>query len=355
MHNFTVQVAKVRLDKFLAEQLPGISRSQVQRAIEEGVVSVNGQVQHESKFVVRRGDTVEYQKSEINKKKFESHGIHIKTLYDNHGLLIIDKPAGLSVHPGAGVKGESLSDILLRQFSEIEGVGETHRPGIVHRLDKDTSGVMLVAKTGEMYEYLKDAFAERRIKKEYVALTCGVPDKAHAFIDTPIGRDPRDFRKYTAKNPVEAKPSLTEYRVLEVLDVPALNISMSLRGGSATKQSQTIAQDESRLLRQLQSQLPRNDSARAGVDKTALISVHLHTGRTHQIRVHMAFIGHPLMGDSLYGTKKAQLPDLSRQFLHARRIEVQLPDGTWIEVESLLADDLRGVLHTLNSKVVLDL
>lgn len=313
MHNFSVQNLKTRLDKFLVEQLPSISRSQIQKDIEAGRVKVNGVVQAESKFVVRQGDSVEYH--ELHNTEHELKRIVpsmvIKALYDDHGLLIIDKPAGLSVHPGAGVKGESLSDILLHQFPEIEGVGEAHRPGIVHRLDKDTSGVMLVAKTQEMYEYLKDAFADRKIKKEYIALTYGVPNKAHAFIDTPIGRDPRDFRKYTAKNPVEPKSSLTEYRILEVLDL-------------------------------------QPDS----VDKTALISVHLHTGRTHQIRVHMSSLGFPLMGDSLYGTKKTHLQGLSRQFLHARRIEVQLPDGTWIEAESHLPDDLRAALENLKSRIV---
>lgn len=313
-NRFTVTQPKTRLDKFLVEQLPSFSRSKIQRGIEAGAVSVNGAVQKESKFVVRVGDEVEYkEESRVMNQGLSNRTSDwkIKTLYDNYGLLIIDKPAGLSVHPGAGVKGDSLSDLLLLQFPEISGVGETHRQGIVHRLDKDTSGVMLVAKTSEMYEYLKDAFAERKIKKEYIALVQGVPDKPHGFIDTHIGKSKTDFRKYTTTDMLEPKPSLTEYRVLEILTLqPAL------------------------------------------VDKTALISVNLHTGRTHQIRVHMKSIGHPLMGDSLYGGKKSKLSGLSRQFLHARRIEVQLPDGTWIEAESELSKDLRQILIDLDSKTV---
>lgn len=305
--NFIVDQLKTRLDKFLAEEAK-ISRSQVQRDIESGLVRVNGTVQNESKFVVRKGDSVVYQQPEKSTQKFVAKNIPIKTLYNNHGLLIIDKPAGLSVHPGAGVKGDSLTQALLYHFKDIAVVGEEHRPGIVHRLDKDTSGVMLVALTQEMYEYLKDAFAERKIRKEYVALIAGVPEKAHGFIDTPIGKSKADFRKYATKNVIEPKASLTEYRVLEVLG--------------------------------------------AGVDKMALISVKLHTGRTHQIRVHLHSLGHPLMGDTLYGGKSAHLEGLARQFLHAKRIEVQLPDGTWIEAESDLSSDLREILQSLNSKIV---
>jgi 23S rRNA pseudouridine1911/1915/1917 synthase len=350
MNHFIVDALKARLDKFLVEQLPELSRAKIQKDIEAGAVVVNGTARNESKFVVRQGDRVEYNEFPIPNSQFPNtqSSIVVKTLYDNHGLLIIDKPAGLSVHPGAGVKGDSLSDILLYQFPEIEGVGEAHRPGIVHRLDKDTSGVMLVAKTQDMYEYLKDAFAERKVEKEYIALVAGVPDKAHGFIDTPIGKSKTDFRKYTTKNVIEPKPSLTEYRVLEVLDMPAVNNHLSLRGGFATKQSQTTSA-EIRLPRS--QSLPRNDRE-VEIDKTALISVNLHTGRTHQIRVHMASIGHPLMGDSLYGPRKSILPGLSRQFLHARKIEVRLPDGTWIEAESTLADDLRAVLVGLDSKLV---
>lgn len=322
MTSFIVENLKTRLDKFLVGQLPQFSRSQIQRDIEAGQVTVNGEKTVESKFVVRKNDEVIYRKLEIVNRKSEPKDIPIKTLYNNHGLLIIDKPAGLSVHPGAGVRGDSLTQVLLYHFKDIKLVGEEGRPGIVHRLDKDTSGVMLIALTQEMYEYLKDAFLERKVRKEYIALVRGVPEKAHGFIDTPIGKSKSDFRKYSTKNMIEARPSLTEYRVLEVL---------SLEG----------------------SPLQRGEPSKEGdVDKMALISVNLHTGRTHQIRVHMDSIGHPLMGDILYGHKRTKLSGLQRQFLHAHRIEVQLPESTWIEAESELADDLRHVLQELNSKVV---
>lgn len=329
-NEFKVKGLKTRLDKYLAEQLKDISRSHIQRDIEAGQVLVNGKIIKESKFVVRKGDTVKYQvvSSKYQAKQVRATNTPLKVLYNNHGLLIIDKPAGLVVHPGAGFKGETLASALLYQFKDIRAVGEEGRSGIVHRLDKDTSGVMLVAKTPEMYEHLKNAFKERKIKKEYIALVLGKVEKPHGFIDTPIGKSKKDFRKYDTKNIIQAKEALTEYKVLEYL----------------------------RVLDPVRSQTPQASAdARAhqtsnGVDEYTLLLVKLHTGRTHQIRVHFNSNGHPLIGDILYGGRKTRLDGLNRQFLHAKKIEVRLPDETWIEAESDLAGDLREVLHNLNSK-----
>ena len=335
-HSFIVEELKIRLDKYLAKQLPEISRSQIQRDIEAGAVEVNGEIIVESKFIVRLEDKIEYRQSAIRNPQsaIVATNTPLKVLYNNHGLLIIDKPAGMVVHPGAGFKGETLASALLYRFSakggsafggkdDISVVGEDHRPGIVHRLDKDTSGVILVAKTPGMYEFLKDAFAERKIKKEYIALVLGKMEKPHGFIETPIGKSKTDFRKQTTKNPVEGKVAVTEYKVLEYLVPSPLTPP------------------------------PKGEGERsAAVDGYSLIMVKLHTGRTHQIRVHLASLGHPLMGDELYGGKRIALKGLQRQFLHAKKIEVQLPDKTWIEAESELADDLKEVLVSLNSKVV---
>jgi 23S rRNA pseudouridine1911/1915/1917 synthase len=309
-HEFIVESLKIRLDRYLAEQLTEISRSKIQRDIEGGYVEVNGQPITESKFVVRLNDKVVYREPEITAEEEIIPSAPLKVLYHDKGLLIIDKPAGMTVHPGAGFKGETLVSALLYQFKNINIVGEEGRPGIVHRLDKDTSGVILVATTQEMYEYLKDAFFERRIKKEYIALVLGKIEKPHGLIDTPIGRSKTDFRKYSVKNTVEPKESLTEYQVLEHLQDPA------------------------------------------SLDEYTLILVKLHTGRTHQIRVHLSSIGFPLVGDSLYGNKRTERKDLHRQFLHAKKIEVQMPDKTWIESETDLAPDLKEVLHNLHSKKV---
>ena len=310
-HKLTVLEFKTRLDKYLAQQLKDISRSQIQRDIETGLVLVNGSVIKITKFVVRLDDKIVYHQSDVVNHQSEIYATNtpLKILYNNHGLIIIDKPAGMTVHPGAGFKGETLASALLYHFKDIAIVGEEHRPGIVHRLDKDTSGVILVASTQTMYEYLKNAFSEKNKKKEYIALVFGKLEKPSGLINTPIGSDRKDFRKQTTKDPKDPKEAVTEYKVLEYL------------------------QDSGTL------------------DHYTLILVKLHTGRTHQIRVHMKSLGYPLVGDSLYGGKKVQVKNLNRQFLHAKRIEVQLPDKTWIEAESEMPKDLKEVLKNLNSKV----
>lgn len=309
-HELVVQDLKTRLDKYLAENLKDISRSQIQRDIEAGCVLVNGEKVLETKFVVRLNDKLIYEQKTQNslQETLLPTNTPLKVLYNNHGLLIIDKPAGMVVHPGAGFRGETLASALLYNFKDIELVGEDHRPGIVHRLDKDTSGIILVARTQDMYEHLKDAFQERKVKKEYIALVYGKLEKQHGTIETPIGKSKTDFRKQTTKDPDGPKQALTEYKVLEYLQ--------------------------------------------NGVDYYTLVMVKLHTGRTHQIRVHFSSLGHPLMGDDLYGGKRTQLKGLFRQFLHAKKIEVRLPDETWIEAESELAPDLKETLINLNSKVV---
>ena len=348
--DFTVEQLKTRLDKYLTEHIEGISRSQIQRSIEAGLVLVNGKKVLESKFVVRKGDEIKFQipiRQLADKSQNESlspTNTPLKVLYDNHDLLIIDKPAGMVVHPGAGFRGETLASALLYRFKDIHVVGEENRPGIVHRLDKDTSGVILVAKTQAMYDYLKNAFAERKVKKEYLALVKGRLEKPQGVIQTPMGKSKTDFRKQTTKDPQDAKEAVTEYKVLEYFHVNKGNNKKKASGvdpvGSPTPKVSADA-------------LAHQTSC--GVDEYTLILVKLHTGRTHQIRVHMNSIGHPLMGDQLYGGKQTELEGLIHQFLHAKKIEVRLPDGTWIEAESELPKDLKSVLEKLGSKSILQL
>lgn len=323
---FTVEDLKTRLDKFLSEQFSDISRSKIQRDIEAGTVKVNNEVVDSPKFVVRQNDKVSYEV--VPEEAPGPVNIPIHTLYNNHGLLILDKPAGLAVHPGAGFKGDSLAQALLYHFKDIENVGEAGRSGIVHRLDKDTSGVMVVALTQEMYDHLKDSFAQRKIKKEYIALVRGNMPENHGFIEKPLGKSKKDFRKYTtdASDMVLSKPSSSEYRVLERL-TDGVDPVKSAKGG-------TVKQSFNR------------------VDEYTLIVVKLHTGRTHQIRVHFSSLGFPLVGDELYGGKHLMKLGLTRQFLHAKRIAVQLPDGSWIEAESEFPEDLKAVLRKLHSKKV---
>lgn len=306
-YKFVVEPLKIRLDKFLSSNMEGVSRGQIQKHIEQGLVTVNGEQVLESKQVVRINDKVVYNFQ--TKQESLPKNIPIKTLYNNHGLLIIDKPPGIAVHPGSGFTGDSLTQGLLYHFKDIKIVGEEDRPGIVHRLDKDTSGVMLVALKPDMYDYLKKAFAEHTIKKEYIALVRGNLESPHGIINTPIGKSKTDFRKISTSNVIKAKEALTEYWVIEHL------------GGTGSY-----------------------------LDEYTLIKVQLHTGRTHQIRVHFSSLGYPVLGDSLYGTKKNGVKGLERQFLHASSIEVKLPNGETVEVKSKLPEDLREVLAKLGSK-----
>jgi 23S rRNA pseudouridine1911/1915/1917 synthase len=299
MLEFEVDQNKLRLDRFLSEKVTEVSRSKIQKDIRAGLVFVNDEVALESKMIVDIGDQVEYnfqEQSELKPVKLD-----IKVIFENKDIVVIDKPPGLVVHPAPGYKGVTLVEGLLYKYKDIQDVGGSQvRPGIVHRLDKDTSGVMLVAKTQGMFEHLKDSFATRKIKKEYVALVCGHVPSKQGIIDSQIGKHPTDFRRMTTVNPTNPKLSLTEYQVLEYLD------------------------------------------------GYTLIMVKLHTGRTHQIRVHFSSLGFPLAGDTLYG--KCRVPGLERQFLHARKIEVQLPDGIWIEAESELPEDLNQVLSKLRQQ-----
>lgn len=311
INNLTVTILKTRLDKFLATHNPESSRSRIQRDIEAGQATVNGEVITSPNFIVRKDDVVAYEF--IPDESPQPVNIPLKILYNNHGLLIIDKPAGLAVHPAAGFKGDSLAQALLFHYKDIGSVGEEGRSGIVHRLDKDTSGVMIVALTQGMYLYLKDAFAARKIKKEYTALVKGKIPQAHGTIETDLGKSKKDFRKYTVDptDMVVAKPSLTEYWVIEYLT--------------------------------------------DGIDYYTIIRVKLHTGRTHQIRVHLSSLGFPLIGDLMYGGKNVMHIDelqIHRQFLHASRIEVQLSSGLWVEGESKLPKDLREILKALQGESI---
>lgn len=312
--SFEVDKLKLRLDKFLASKLPEFSRAVIQRQIQAGLVTVNGKAVIAPSAVVKKDYKVVFQLPE--KDVLEAKPMTIKTLYKGDGFLVIDKPYGLTVHPGAGIKADSLVSGLLFQFKDIATVGETERPGIVHRLDKDTSGAMLVATTPAMYEYLKSVFANREIKKTYLALVHGIPSKPHGFIDTSIGKSKTDFRKYTTKNTLQSKDSLTEYKVLKTYSLPKVGAKQGKRGS-------------------------------VFLDEYALLEVQLHTGRTHQIRVHLASVGHPVVADPLYGNTTANNLGLKRQFLHASKLELKLPSGEWIEVESPITSDLKEVLKKL--------
>ncbi len=283
----------MRLDKFLAEQHKEVSRSKIQKAIKSGQVSVNGKQITEPDFEVSETDQIDL--PEFGPETLKPQPSNLKTIFENDDIVVIDKPAGLVVHPGAGNTENTLANALIAKYPEIEKVGEPHRPGIVHRLDEDTSGLILVVKNQKAFEYFKDLFLHRKVEKEYLALVHGVPAKKHDLIDLPIQRVPLKQKMKIGLG----KPAQTEYWVLET------------------------------------------------TGQYSLLKVKLHTGRTHQIRLHLSHIGLPIVGDQLYG-KKDEI--LDRQFLHAHRLKFQIMDGTWIELYSELPEDLQEVLKKIGIK-----
>lgn len=299
-HIFVVDQPE-RIDKFVASKLE-VSRSQIQKAIKQGVVSVNGQAVTEKDFSLIEGDKVEL--PEIKPEELQKLDLDLMVVYENDYLAVIDKPAGLVVHPGAGHKQDTLANALLHRFPGIEQVGDPNRPGIVHRLDEDTSGLILIAKTSVGFDFLKKLFLEKQVEKQYIALAHGVAAKLHGIIDAPIEK----VSTHQKMRVGSGKEAVTEYTVL------------------ATKED--------------------------GLDPYTLFKLTLHTGRTHQIRVHLAHIGHPIVGDQLYGGsfKKSDLSLLGRQFLHAMRLKLQLSDGTWLELQSQLPKELRETLDKIGIK-----
>ncbi len=290
-----------RLDKWLTHQLPDRSRTEIQRWIKEGRVRVNGR---ESKpgYKLEPGDVVEVDiPTPTPYLKVAPEPIPITILYEDEDLLVIDKPAGMVVHPAPGHTSGTLVNALLYHCPDLQGIGGVERPGIVHRLDKDTSGLILVAKNDRTHRELQRQFQERVVEKAYIALVEGELQPPLGRIEAPIGRDKR-HRKRMMVTP-EGREAITEYKVLR------------------------------------------------HYPEYTLVEVRPLTGRTHQIRVHFAFIGYPLAGDTVYGRRKQRLkPWLRRHFLHAHRLSFILPrTGERVTFTSPLPRDLEAVLQRLES------
>jgi 23S rRNA pseudouridine1911/1915/1917 synthase len=293
-----------RLDKFLAEQVPDLSRSAAQRLIDQEHVSVNGETARAS-YKVRSGDLVVALLPAEEPAAPAAEEIPLNVLYEDDALLVVDKPAGMVVHPAPGHAGGTLVNALLAHSPELAGDSSDERPGIVHRLDRDTSGLILLAKNEKVRRALQRQFQERQVRKAYLALLYGHLQPAWGRIEAPIGRDPR-HRQRMAVVP-GGREAVTEYHVLEQYSHPV--------GPAAGLY--TLAQVEPK------------------------------TGRTHQIRVHLASIGHPVVGDAVYGRKRTSLP-LARQFLHAQRIEFKHPaSGQRLAFEAPPPEDLVAILALL--------
>jgi 23S rRNA pseudouridine1911/1915/1917 synthase len=294
-----------RLDVFLTSVLPHHSRSQVQRLIKEGHVHVAGR-EAKANQLVKTGQPIAVDVPEPVDPVPQPEALPLPILYQDADLIVVDKPAGMVVHPAAGHDSGTLVNALLHHVDDLSGIGGEKRPGIVHRLDRGTSGLMVVAKNDRAHEELSRQFREREVEKEYIALTWGEV-MAGRRIDTAIGRDPAN-RKKMSSEPARIRRS----REAVTRIVGAEHFGRVL----------TLAQ------------------------------VAIHTGRTHQIRVHLSAIGHPIVGDPLYGGVHRRVPGdiravthLDRPFLHAARLAFAHPtDKRRMEFESELPDDLQRVL-----------
>jgi len=307
-----------RLDRWVAEHCPNLSRARVQELIEQRLVLVNN-APAKPAYKLRAGDKVFVEAQERPPLTAAAESIPLEILYEDDDLLAVNKPPGMTVHAGAGISRGTLVNALLgrgQSLSQGGVVADDLRPGIVHRLDKETSGVIVIAKTDYAHARLAEAFGTRMVKKNYLALAEGSFRKPTGTIDFPIGRDPVRRTRMKALvaaskgkgqlRPIRARTALTEWKMLLAL-------------GPAT-----------------------------------LLAIQLHTGRTHQIRVHLSAAKHPLVGDTLYGAAshlqagRTSMPALGRQFLHASRIGFPHPrTGSWLEVRAPLAADLRDYLDRL--------
>jgi 23S rRNA pseudouridine1911/1915/1917 synthase len=282
-----------RLDHLLHARLPEYSRSRIQDWIRSGRVLVDGKAARAS-HAMRGGEEIDVQPAEPPPLDAAAEDIPLRILYEDDDVVAIDKPAGMAVHAGAGIHSGTLVNALLHHFETLSGVGGPLRPGIVHRIDRFTSGVLLVAKNDAAHQRLAAQFAGRQVEKVYLALAQGAVRQETGRIERPIARDPIRRTRMTARLD-EGRPAWSEYRVLR-------------RFPNAT-----------------------------------LLEVQIGTGRTHQIRAHLAAIGHPVVGDTLYGA--AGNSGLGRYFLHAHRIKFRKPSsGEEVEVVSPLAPELEDYL-----------
>ena len=309
----------IRLDRFLASVLPEHSRSQIQRLIKEGLIQVAGR-ETKANQPVKPGQAISIEIPEPVDPAPQPEALPLPILYQDEDLIVVDKPAGMVVHPAAGHASGTLVNALLHHVDDLSGIGGEKRPGIVHRLDRGTSGLMVVAKHDTAHEELSRQFHDREVEKEYFALVWGEV-QAGRRIDAPIGRDPSNRKKMSARD--------------------------AARGARAGDPARV------RRSREAVTRIIRAEKLRV----LTLLQVAIHTGRTHQIRVHLSAIGHPIVGDPLYGGVHRRVPGdlravthLERPFLHAARLVFKHPrDGRRMEFSSELPDDLQRVLDELRA------
>ncbi len=300
METFTIEDDdKERIDVFLNEEMDEYSRSYIQKLIKDGNVEVNGEPV-KSNYRLFCGDVVTLSAPEVKEPEILPEDIPLDILYEDEDVIVVNKPKGMVVHPAPGhYTGTLVNALLYHCGDELSGINGVMRPGIVHRIDKDTTGSLLVCKNDMAHQSLARQLSEHSIHRVYEAVVHGNLKDDEGTIDAPVGRSLKD-RKKMAVGVKNAREAVTHYKVLE-------------RFGDYT-----------------------------------YISCELETGRTHQIRVHMAYIGHPVLGDPLYGPKNCPFPDLQGQTLHAKTLGFMQPrTGEYIEVEAPLPGYFLELLHKL--------
>lgn len=290
-----------RLDKFLVACLPDLSRSRVQALIKEGEVQVNDLVPHKAGHLLDPRDVVKVRIPAPKPSKISPEPIPLDIIFENEDIIIVNKPAGMVVHPAAGHSSGTLVHAALAHAPEMEGIGGEQRPGVIHRLDKNTSGLIVLAKNDHAHRWLQNQFRQRQVHKIYLALVDGQPPTPTGRIEAPIGRDPRSRKKMAVVPSQKGRASTSEYRILE------------------------------------------------RYSKHTLLEVHPITGRTHQIRLHLTYLGCPVVGDTIYGLRHSSLA-LDRHFLHALSLKIRLPgEKDPSTFEAPLPADLVAILDQLRA------
>ena len=294
--------APERLDRFLVALLQEFSRSRIQGLIADGFVDVNGQAAKKSGQTLENGFNVTVRIPPTVPTDLVPEDIPLDIIFENDDLIVVDKPAGMVVHPAAGHSSGTLVHAMLGYNPEIEGIGGEERPGVVHRLDKETSGLILLAKNERAHRWLQDQFRLRKVEKTYLALVDGKPPTPSGRVEAYIGRDPSHRKRMAIVSESRGREAISEYKTVESFK-----------------------------------------------DHT-LLEFHPLTGRTHQIRLHCAFLGCPIVGDAIYGRKKPSI-EIRRHFLHAYRLKIVLPGENEPRIfEAPLPEELLEVLNMLRGE-----
>jgi 23S rRNA pseudouridine1911/1915/1917 synthase len=290
-----------RLDRFLVGLLQEFSRSRIQGLIANGHVDVNGHAAKKAGQALESGSTVTVRIPPTTPTDLVAEEIPLDIVFENDDLLVVNKPAGMVVHPAAGHPSGTLVNAVLGYDPDLEGIGGEERPGVVHRLDKATSGLILLAKNERAHRWLQDQFRLRKVDKTYLALVDGKPPTPSGRVEAYIGRDPKQRKKMAIVSESKGRESISEYKTVEEFR------------------------------------------------KHTLLEFHPLTGRTHQIRLHCAFLKCPIVGDEIYGRKGSTI-EIGRHFLHAYRLKIILPNEKESrQFDAPLPEELERVLNNLRS------